>query len=369
MSSSNVRVLIVEDSGVYATALKQVVAELNYAELIDVAVNGKVGLEKIEKHQPDLVFSDLEMPVMNGIEMIKSIQKKWPELPVIIISSHDKRSSSFGVEALTLGALDFVQKPTTATLSIDQIVKQFVKTLQPYINLIKTQKTARKYETPKLPSASTSTAKTSYTPIVKSPPIVSNREIPKNLKLVVIGISTGGPNTLSEVIPKLSLPYKAPILIIQHIPPFFAESLANRLDKLTDLTVKVAQDGDIAKAGEIVFAPGGKHMIVESATLNGVKLKLADFPPVHGCKPAADVLLQSVLQAHISNTVTFIMTGMGKDGCSGVTKLRASGSYSIIQDEESSVVWGMPGAVFQAKQYDEVLSKEEISTKLNAIGK
>ncbi|MCO4781319.1 MAG: chemotaxis-specific protein-glutamate methyltransferase CheB [Candidatus Cloacimonetes bacterium] len=366
MTSKNVRILIVEDSGVYATTLKQVVAKLNYAELIDVASNGKIGLEKITLHKPDLVFSDLEMPVMNGIEMIKSIQRKWKDLPVIIISSHDKRSSTLGVEALALGALDFVQKPTSATLSIDEIVRQFVKTLQPYVNLIKTKKTANKYNTSKTkPIEPTQATQTGTFSAIQS----SNKTIPSNLQLIVIGISTGGPNTLSEIIPKIALPYKVPILIVQHIPPFFAESLANRLNKLTDLNVKIAIDGDSAKAGDIVLAPGGKHMILESTVLGGIKLKVVDFPPVHGCKPAVDVLLQSVLQAGLTRTVTFIMTGMGKDGCAGVTKLRSAGSYSIIQDEESSTVWGMPGAVYEAKQYDKILSKRDIATTLNQLGK
>ncbi|PCJ18034.1 MAG: hypothetical protein COB02_11950 [Candidatus Cloacimonadota bacterium] len=361
--TKNVKILIVEDSMVYATALKQVVEKLRHAELIGVAKNGKIGLEKIASLQPDLVFTDLEMPEMNGIEMIKFLKKKWPELPVIVISSHDKRTSTLGTEALTLGALDFIQKPTSATLSIDKIVSNFVSSLQPYVNFVKTQKTASLYQISK-----------PTTPLITREKLtkaihVPSKRIPLNLKLIIIGISTGGPNTLTEVISKISLPYKVPILIVQHIPPSFAESLASRLNKLTNLTVKIAEDGAIAKAGEIIFAPGGKHMVIDSSSLINIKLKLVDFPPVHGCKPAVDVLLQSALQAKQTKTVTFIMTGMGKDGCAGVTKLRDAGSYSIIQDEKSSVVWGMPGAIHEAKQYDEILDKNSIAIKLNKLGK
>ncbi|MCJ8347416.1 chemotaxis-specific protein-glutamate methyltransferase CheB [bacterium] len=360
MTTNNVKILIVEDSAIYATALRLVVEELNYAELIGVASNGKIGLQKIASLKPDLVFSDLEMPQMNGIEMIKSIKTSNPKLPVIIISSHDKNSSTLGLEALTLGALDFIQKPTTATLTIDEIVKSFVTKLQPYIHLIKTKKATYKH-IDKVVSA----------PVISKPvpAFVPIRLLPLNIKLIVIGISTGGPNTLAAIIPQLHLPYKMPILIVQHIPPFFAESLANRLDKSCDLKVVIAEDGMIAKGGDIVIAPGGKHMIVDSFTINTVKLKLVDFPPVHGCKPAVDILLQSVVQKHQNKVVTFILTGMGKDGCAGVSKLRDIGAYSIIQDEESSTVWGMPGAIFEAEQYDEILSQDQIAIKLNQLGK
>ncbi|WP_186441642.1 chemotaxis-specific protein-glutamate methyltransferase CheB [Desulfamplus magnetovallimortis] len=214
--------------------------------------------------------------------------------------------------------------------------------------------TKQEYNSIKKESAST----------LSSPHPVGKKRSPGRIDVVAIGVSTGGPNTLKQVIPKISGDFPVPILIVQHMPPMFTATLAESLNRMSNITVVEGKAGQIVEKGVIYIAPGGRHMVVRKGEDSIIKLGLVDTPPVHNCRPAVDVLFRSVALAFGGNVLTVILTGMGQDGTSGVAAIRRKGGYSIVQDEKSSVVWGMPGAVVEAGEADEIHGEEHIADRI-----
>ncbi len=366
------KILVVDDNVTDRQIISNIVTQLSNVELIGTASNGKIALAKIEFGNPDLVLLDLVMPEMDGLETLSHIKKDHPGTDVIIISGVDIKTAGITLQALESGALDFIPKPGTSPAV--ESVSELKATIARLIPIAQTRKYSRrirnisndkkrglvsvsvKKETPRKPAWPGSLKET-----------VSPRNCKKlKLEILAIGVSTGGPNALQKIIPKLETGFPVPILVVQHMPPMFTASLASRLDSESNIKVVEAVEGMIVEKGIMYIAPGGRHMVVRK---NGARkiIGLLDSPPVNSCRPAVDVLLRSVGMAYGGNALTLILTGMGNDGASGVATIRRKGGYSLVQDEKSSVVWGMPGSVVEIGQADEIISLDKMADRITRL--
>ena len=343
-----------------------IVGNLDKVKLVGTAANGEIALAKIDLLKPDLVILDISFPETDGIEILRQIKNKHPNADVIVVSSVDSENASLTMKALELGALDFVPKPKNKSPeeSIADLTSYF-KRLLPVVrtrwyarqtrsitNLMETavqQKTAPKmsFHSQKRPSEK---------PIRHIAPIGKTRRF----DVLAIGVSTGGPNALATITPMIPPDFPVPILVVQHMPPMFTYTLAVRLDFSSAIKVVEAEEGRILEKSVMYIAPGGRHMIVKKGSMNNKIINLIDTPPVNSCRPSADVLFQSVAQVYGKRSITLIMTGMGSDGTDGVAVVRECGGISVVQDQKSSLIWGMPGAVVAANQADFVVPLEEI---------
>ncbi len=375
------KVLVVDDTLTYRMILSNIVSGLEDVELVGTAVNGKLALAKIKESQPDLVFLDIIMPEMDGLEALGRIKKDFPGVDVIMVSGMSHESADITVKALEAGALDFISKPKGSLAEESAAILKAA--LTPLMLLAKSRKDSRQTTEPAHGANKTSLmsrAKTSFgfgtqpqksrepatvvTP--KARPAKAPGVIGK-IDVIALGVSTGGPNALMDVIPKIRKDIPVPIIAVQHMPPVFTASLAQRLDKTSAITVVEGAEKQPVKAGFMYIAPGGRHMVVRKDNAGSVFLDMNDSPPVLSCRPAVDVLFRSIGMVYGGNVLTVILTGMGNDGASGVATIRRKGGYSIIQDEESSVVWGMPGAVVDANEADEIIPLDKMHERIMAI--
>jgi len=364
-----VKILVVDDSSVFRLVIKSIVRPLPFVADLLTAANGEAALKIMQSQQVDIVLTDLEMPVMNGVDLLRNIQSKFPAVQVVIISSLSKTTSELGAEALSLGALEFVQK-MSVNESFGEIQKdlrdRIVSVLTSYHESQKGRGSSPGSKPASLPQKTGIASSGSSLPEKKPSSAAPKRTLQKAPRLLLIGISTGGPNALTQMIPQLRTDLTFPIVIVQHIPEGFSEHLCQRLTRISKLEVREINDSVILEAGKVYMAKGGTHAVLK-AEGDQLIVEEKDFARVHGCKPSVDVLFQSVAQTGVKNLATLIMTGMGKDGLKGVQMLRSKGAYSMVQDQESSVVWGMPRAVFEADEYDKVVSLEEISSEVNRM--
>ncbi len=396
--NDDLKVLVVDDSVTYRYILSEVVLNINGVKLVGNAINGKRALDKIPLSKPDIVLLDVAMPVMDGLETLENIKKLYPDIEVIMISGMNLENASITMDALNNGALDFIPKPNT--ISADENKKILKSALSPLMSLIKTRILSRltrkissdtketkspvlknrisissKRNRP-LPELSTRASKEARSlkesrplketkALLKSNLLKSKRVIPQ-IKVVALGVSTGGPNALQEIIPKLNSDFPLPIIAVQHMPPLFTATLAERLDSMSLITVVEAKENQEVKKGHMYLAPGGSHMIIRK-NYQGIKIGITDSPPVNSCKPSVDVLFTSIGMVYKGNVLTVILTGMGSDGASSVASIRRKGGYSIVQDQNTSVVWGMPGAVANAGNADEILSLDTIAQRITQI--
>ena len=332
-SEPKIRTLVVDDSAIVRLMVNEVLSHIRDVQVVGIAPDGKVALEKIRELDPDIVLLDLEMPVMNGLEALAEMRKHKPQLPVIIVTSETERSAKLCLEALSLGARDYVFKP-----SRKEDMKAGRQRLQ--MQLEAKIREACSAETIEV-------ARAERKPKAERP------------RVVAIGSSTGGPDALERVFSKLPATFPLPIVITQHMPPVFTRALAKRLDGKSGLTVREATGTETLKAGEAWVAPGGKHLIVRKH-MNDYRLLLDDGEPENSCKPAVDVMFKSVVRTFGGATLAVVLTGMGEDGLRGCRLVRDAGGQVIVQDEETSVVWGMPGAVAQGGCADAVLPLKQI---------
>lgn len=355
------RVVMVDDSVIYRKILSLVLEGIKGVRLIGEFSDGKSGLEGIKQLNPDIVLLDVEMPGMNGLELLKIIRRDFPSTGVIMVSGASQKHANITVAALELGAIDFVPKPSEGTL--EENVNILQKKLSPLIHLFSTQRNLDKIRqiTEKMSSIGRKDeviVKTSNTQDIKS--------LPYPIDIVALGISTGGPYALNKVIPEIPADFPVPIVIVQHMPPNFTASLANSLDKKSNLTVLEASDGDVLEAGKVYIAPGGRHMVIsmEGKGKEKAVLRMQDTPPVHGCRPSVDVLFYSIAENFPGNVLAVIMTGMGSDGAAGVEAMKKKNCYCLIQDEASCVVFGMPKAVYERNLADEVLPLDKLANRI-----
>jgi two-component system chemotaxis response regulator CheB len=361
VTAAKVRVMVVDDSVVIRKILTDVLTEDPDLEVVGTASNGVIALRKLPLLKPDLVTLDLEMPEMGGLETLKNIRLTHPRLPVIIFSSLTQRGASATLDALSLGASDYVTKPAnvgSVLLGIQAIREQLIPKVRALTRL------------DRRPTAVQIAPSDSGSGIVVPRPVVTpaapRRQLTgtERVDAVVIGSSTGGPNALAAIWAGLSSSLGVPILLVQHMPLPFTTLLAERLDRLSTIhTVEAADDTPVI-SGTCALAPGGRHMVVER-TRHGDRIRLNDAPPENSCRPSVDPLFASAARIYGAGLLAVVLTGMGSDGTIGAAAVRAAGGQVIVQDESSSVVWGMPGSVVAAGLADSVLPLDRIAGELN----
>ena len=340
------RVLVVDDSVVIRKLLSDLLGEVPSFEVVGTASNGKVALSRIDQLKPDVVVLDVEMPVMDGLQALREIKRRDPAPYVVMFSTFTTSGAKTTVEALTLGAEDYVAKPSnrmTPEQARASISSQLVKKIQAVV----------RGHGRRLPDAA----------VQKPTPAVAPQGPPKKVDLVVIGASTGGPNALALLFSRFPANFPVPIVVVQHMPAEFTPHLAERLARESNLPVREAQEGATLLPGEAWIAPGGRHTVIERG-LPAATLHLTDDPPVNSCRPSVDVLFQSVAPVYGKRALGVVMTGMGEDGLVGGRQLKAAGSSLLAQDEASSVVWGMAGAVANARLAEAVLPPMDLGDEI-----
>jgi two-component system chemotaxis response regulator CheB len=343
---SRIRVLIVDDSVVIRRLVTHALEEDPSLEIVGTAPNGSIGLARVPQLNPDVITLDIEMPEMNGLEMLKELRKTHKDVRVIMFSTLTERGASATMEALSLGADDYVTKASNEG-SLDRSMASLRSDLIPRIKQF-FQMEGESVSSP--PRITVAAAK----PVNVAPARVSPYRPMVAPEVVCIGVSTGGPTALGAIVPTIPADFPLPILIVQHMPPMFTRLLAERLQASTKLKVEEAAEGALVEPGKILIAPGDYHMRVRKTGLKTI-VTLDQEPPENSCRPAVDVLFRSVEETYGGAAISVVLTGMGYDGLRGVEVLKAHGAYVIAQDEASSVVWGMPGAVATAGLADAVL--------------
>jgi two-component system chemotaxis response regulator CheB len=358
-----IRVFLVDDSAVVRRIVTNVLSSEPDISLAGSASNGRQALERIGAANPDVVVLDVEMPEMDGRETLVQIRRRWPALPVIMFSSQNERAAAATFEAMASGAKDFVPKPSMAGSpenAIATVRANLVSVVRAWG--VRTRKKPRVEPLPKAgarPSVVPAPVRHTPTPVsLRKPSDPTGR-----ISAVVMASSTGGPNALVDVIPHLPGDLPVPVLLVQHMPPTFTRHLAQRLDANSALTVLEAEPGLPAKPGHLYVAQGGKHMVVSRGAGHAV-INLDDGPPENSCKPAADVLFRSAVNVWGGSLLAVVLTGMGQDGLIGSRAVIDAGGTLIAQDEESSVVWGMPGAVAKAGLASEILPLKNIAASI-----
>jgi len=332
--------LVVDDSVVIRRLVTNALDVDPAVEVVGSASNGLIALQRIPQLNPDVLTLDIEMPEMDGLEMLRRVRRDYPQLRVIIFSSLTERGAAVTLEALALGADDYVAKPSNEG-SLDRSMTRLREELLP-----KVKQFFHLPEPGQVPGAQ---------PVCRDTPV--RRKVPP--KIVVIGVSTGGPTALGMILPELPVSFPLPVLVVQHMPPLFTRLLAERLHSTCRLSVEEAIHGAVVAAGKILIAPGNFHLKVTSDGVC-VRVCLDQSLPENFCRPAVDALLTSVGEIYGGAAIAVILTGMGQDGLRGVRILRARGASIVAQDEASSVVWGMPGAVVGAGLADRVLPLEQV---------
>jgi two-component system chemotaxis response regulator CheB len=342
-----IRVLVVDDSTVVRRLLAELIAAEPDMEVVGTAANGRIAMAKLDQVNPDLVTLDVEMPEMNGLETLAAIRQVRPRLPVIMCSTVTLPAAAATLDALSLGASDYVTKPTGAGTRKDAVGKlrdDLIGKIRFFV------RGTLQVPLPASPPA---------IPIARARPAVPAGKI----GVVALGVSTGGPNALQVLVPSLGLDLPVPVLVVQHMPPTFTRLLAERLSNVRGGGVEEATAGATALPGHIYIAPGDFHMTVERRE-NQTIINLSKDPPENSCRPAVDPLFRSVAAAFGSRAVAAVLTGMGRDGTAGCEHLRESGAQILVQDEASSVVWGMPGLVARKGLADEILPLDKLGPEI-----
>jgi two-component system chemotaxis response regulator CheB len=351
-----IRVMVVDDSVVIRRLVTQALEQDPLIDVVGTASNGAIGLQRIPQFNPDVITLDIEMPDMNGLEMLRRVRREYPQMRVIMFSTLTERGAAITLEALTLGADDYVAKASNEG-SLDRSLARLREEMIPKIKQFF-----------RLPAASVSAARPAIAPA--APAARAATAVLQGLKLrpkvLAIGVSTGGPTALGAILPSFPASFPLPILLVQHMPPLFTRLLAERLNAACQLTVEEASQGQAVEVGKILIAPGDFHMKVASSG-GGVRVCLDQSPQLNSCRPAVDALFASVAELYGGAVLAVILTGMGQDGLRGVEILRARGARVLVQDEASSVVWGMPGAVANAGLADRVLPLDEIVPEVLGI--
>ena len=345
-----IRVLVVDDSVVVRKIVTDVLSEDPGIEVVGTAVNGRIAVGKLEQLRPDLVTMDIEMPEMNGIEAVRAIRALSPatgrnRVPIIMFSTLTERGATATLDALSAGANDYVTKPAnvgSVSQSMDSVRQQLIPRIKALLG--------------RPAQAAPVRAATPVPPKAPAPRTAA----PKTPAVLVIGSSTGGPEALARVVPALPVSLPVPVLVVQHMPPVFTRQFAQRLDRLSALRVVEATDGVPLMPGTVHLAPGDHHLVVRAGG-RGLTTALNQAPPENFCRPAVDPLFRSAVAAFDGAVLGVVLTGMGADGGDGAAAIREGGGTVVVQDQQTSVVWGMPGAVATAGLADEVLPLDRIA--------
>jgi two-component system chemotaxis response regulator CheB len=347
MSAQPVRVLVVDDSALMRKVIPQILETDNSIQVVGTAMDGNFGLKKIDELKPQVITLDLEMPGMGGLDMLKEIMRRH-RIPVIVVSSHSTEGASVTLKALSLGAFDFVSKPNDVSSRMQEVAQEL-------ISKIKAAAQSRG-----IPIH----AATDF-PVPVPRPKGKPGEKRAPTKIVAIGISTGGPQSLQYLLAQLPADFPGSIVVVQHMPEGFTEMFARRLDECCSLNVKEAQSGDLLLAGRVLICPGSRHMKLKRLPLGDVAI-LSDDPRVNGHRPSADVMFKSVAEEFGQRVVGVLMTGMGEDGAHGLGLIKAAGGMTIAQGEQSCVVFGMPKAAIERGHAMRVVELEALASTLQA---
>lgn len=341
-----IKVLVVDDSAFMRKAISNMLSSDPEIKVLGTARDGQEALDLIPKLQPDVVTLDVEMPRMGGLETLKNIMDRFP-LPVLMLSSLTTEGAQETLKALELGALDFIPK------SLDDLSLNIVKIEHDLVAKVKA--IARK----KIKSRS-SFAPVHYEPVIQA----GSRLYSGKVAVVAIGVSTGGPKALQDVLPFFPADFPVPILIVQHMPKGFTGPFAERLNQLSKLTVKEAEHGEVIKGGFGYIAPGGHHMRAIKRRVTEVNIELSDQPADLLHRPSVDVMMLSVAESYSGRCVGVIMTGMGSDGLEGMKAMKKTGGKTVAQDEDSCIVYGMPKAVVDAGIADKVVPLSKMTGEI-----
>lgn len=340
-----IRILVVDDSVVVRRLLSDTLSQDPTLEVVATASDGRIALAKIPVLKPDLITLDVEMPVMDGLATLAEIRKLYRKLPVIMFSTLTERGASATLDAIALGASDYATKPSdtgSPAAAVECIQTELIPKIKALCCPVVLQ--------PRLAA--------------KAGPPVKVRTGPRpRIEIVAIGTSTGGPNALAEVLQRIPSDFPVPIVVVQHMPPIFTKLLAERLASRSAIGVEEGRAGAVLSPAHAWIAPGDFHMRVIRAGL-GFRLNLNQAPPENSCRPAVDVLFRSVAETYRASTLGVVMTGMGSDGVRGAEAIRQAGGEVIVQDEASSVVWGMPGLVQAAGQADGIYPLSDLASEI-----
>jgi len=363
-TDKNLRVLVVDDTIVYRKIVSDILSELPNVEVVGVAGNGKIAMSKIERLKPDLLTLDIEMPEMNGLEVLSQIKTRGLDVGVIMLSTLTRTGGEMTLKALELGAFDFITKPQTGTMqeNREEIKKKLVPMLSVFVNR-KVVKDRLKGKGSDLTCREPEKTRLSAVHVMRANSHSTLKR--NNSEVVAIGVSTGGPNALAVMMPELPGDLGVPVLIVQHMPPKFTKSLADKLNSKCALEVREAVDGEGLQPNVALIAPGGKQMkVVAGVGRRDRIVRITDDPPENSCKPSVDYLFRSIAHTYVGCATGVIMTGMGSDGTLGVKLMKRNGSTIIAQDEASCVVYGMPKGPTEAGVVDVVAPLNKIAHEI-----
>lgn len=349
--SALIKVLVTDDSAFMRKVITDILNRDPGIQVVDTARNGQEALDKIKKYAPDVVTLDVEMPVMDGITALQRIMRENP-LPVLMLSTLTQEGAELTLKALHEGAVDFVAKPSgNISLDIEKVATDIILKVK-----IAAQSKPRRFMA---------------TPSITPPAITTKKRVPGDQtleRIVMIGTSTGGPKALHDVIPRLPGDLNAAVVLVQHMPPGFTKSLAERLDQMSSLRVKEAEHGEEVVPGTVYIAPGDNHLLFQSRQEAGRKrlyVELSKNNQVNGHRPAVDPMLLSIGDVFWSNQmVAVIMTGMGSDGAQGLAFIKDRGGKTIAEDQSSCVVFGMPKAAIATGKVDRIVPLSGIAQEI-----
>jgi two-component system chemotaxis response regulator CheB len=360
LAGRKVRVLVVDDSAVIRRLIGSALEGDPDLELVGTAANGLIALQRIPQLNPDVITLDIEMPELNGIETLRRIRAQYPSLPVIMCSTLTERGAAITIDALLMGANDYLTKDVRVTAS-GTAAENFREHLLPKLKQF--------FQLPSRPFAVVPNsplppqAAKGGTPFLIRSLVSTALVLPR--KVLVVGVSTGGPNALGEILPTIPANFPLPILITQHMPPMFTKLFAERLNVQCEVQVEEASNGRLLEPGLVLIAPGDYHLGLERYD-SRVRVKLNQDSPENSCRPAVDVMFRAANDTFKGAVIAVILTGMGQDGLRGCELLKTSGAHILAQDEASSVVWGMPGFIARAGLADRVLPLTNIVPEILA---
>ncbi|MEX2444643.1 MAG: chemotaxis response regulator protein-glutamate methylesterase [Alkalispirochaeta sp.] len=399
---SEIGVLVVDDSALMRNLVSRIINSAPDLTVVGTAMNGQFALDKLPRLKPDVIVLDLEMPEMNGIEFLRTRREREIDIPVVILSSIAKKGAQITMDALALGAGDFITKPSGAVShDIHAVGEQLIAQVRGFgtryrrsqgtgvpeppvdhaispgpvhIDTSDLEQESSSVKAPPeapsvrpKPSAEPPQPKTSADRNKNAPPRTP-KEKPGTLELIVIGISTGGPNALRKVFAEISEDLGVPVVVVQHMPAGFTTEFARSLNRVSPLEIKEAVEGDVLKPNRVLVAPGNYHIEVEKRSLAGI-VHISQGPPVNGHRPSAGVLFQSAARYYGKHVMGVIMTGMGRDGAYEIGEIYEAGGITIGQDEATSVVYGMPRVAQEIGYLHREVPLHEIASTISDLAR
>ena len=399
----DISVLVCDDSALMRNLISRIIENTQGLSVCGKAMNGQIALEKIEEVKPDVIVLDIEMPVMNGIEFLRERKKRRIDIPVIVLSSIATDGASVTMEALELGASDFLTKPNgSVSADLSTVADRLVELLSSYgfanaimkgkdvyepdffVRQIKLREAERfvleqkKEKIEQIQEQNVEKVADKFFPAAKpfewkpqekkQAAVVTPLREGGKIEVIAIGISTGGPNALREVFKMIDPHMKQPILVVQHMPAGFTKEFAMSLNKICPLEVHEAEDEMRIEGGHVYIAPGNYHIYVEKRP-GGNVIRLSQEPQRNGHRPSADVLFESVAKVYKNNSLGVIMTGMGRDGAAQLTEMRTQGAWTLGQDEKSSIVYGMPRVAFELGGVQKQVALKDMADEISSMAR